>query len=94
MASYAEIQEQIAQLQKEAEQLRKSELASVIAEVKEKMAQYGLTLDDLKGVKKAKGTSTVAAKYRDPITGAEWTGRGRAPLWIANSGKAKEDFLI
>ena len=29
-----------------------------------------------------KGT-TVAAKYMDPATGAKWTGRGRAPVWLA-----------
>ena len=25
----------------------------------------------------------VAAKYQDPKSGATWTGRGRAPAWIA-----------
>lgn len=43
------------------------------------------------------GKSTVAPKYRDPDTGATWTGRGRAPLWMAaklSAGRTKEEFLI
>ena len=49
-----------------------------------------------KGKGKGKGTGAKAApKYRDPVTGSTWTGRGVAPLWIRDV--AKEDrarFLI
>jgi DNA-binding protein H-NS len=34
----------------------------------------------------------VQPKYRDPETGATWSGRGVAPRWIA--GKDREAFLI
>lgn len=37
-------------------------------------------------------TKKVSAKYRDPISGKDWSGRGLAPKWI--SGKNKEDYLI
>jgi DNA-binding protein H-NS len=33
--------------------------------------------------------SKVAAKYRDPATGATWTGRGKAPRWIQDQDRAK-----
>jgi DNA-binding protein H-NS len=36
--------------------------------------------------------SKVAPKYRDPVSGATWTGRGRSPTWLA--GRNKNDFLI
>ena len=39
----------------------------------------------------------VLAKYRDPITGNEWTGRGKMPGWLAGfvgAGRDKDDFLI
>lgn len=39
----------------------------------------------------------VPAKYRNPITGGEWTGRGKMPTWLAahvQSGYDKDDFLI
>ena len=41
----------------------------------------------------AAGKSTVAPKYLDPKTGATWTGRGRAPMWIA-AAKDRAKFLI
>jgi len=45
----------------------------------------------------AKPKSTVAPKYRDPDSGATWTGRGRPPVWLAqklSQGRTKEEFLI
>jgi len=34
----------------------------------------------------------VAPKYRDPVSGNTWTGRGKAPKWI--EGKDRAPFLI
>ncbi len=34
----------------------------------------------------------VAAKYKNSSTGETWTGRGKAPIWIA--GKDRTKFLI
>ena len=39
----------------------------------------------------------VAVKYRDPLTGAIWTGRGLTPKWLSvrlAEGKSKEDFAV
>ncbi|NML34418.1 H-NS family nucleoid-associated regulatory protein [Paraburkholderia antibiotica] len=44
------------------------------------------------GVTKAAKAATPA-KYRDPKTGATWTGHGRAPGWIANV-KDRTSFLV
>lgn len=35
----------------------------------------------------------LPAKYRDPKSGATWSGRGRAPVWLA-SAKDRNKFLI
>jgi len=59
------------------------------------MQTYGLTVNDLLGGGKSKSVApraSVAAKYRNPETGEQWTGRGRAPRWL--DGKTKEQFLI
>ena len=37
-------------------------------------------------------TKPVAPKYRDPETGATWSGRGRTPRWMA--GKDPAQFTI
>ncbi|KWA84203.1 hypothetical protein WL29_22850 [Burkholderia ubonensis] len=46
----------------------------------------------LKKPSKAKGKK-VPIKYRDPESGATWTGRGRAPAWIAEAAD-RDQFLI
>ncbi|WP_175684245.1 H-NS histone family protein [Burkholderia cenocepacia] len=43
------------------------------------------------GKGKAKG-GAVAAKYRDPSSGKEWSGRGREPEWL--KGQDRAAFLI
>lgn len=39
----------------------------------------------------------VAPKYRHPTSGETWSGRGKAPRWLAAAeaaGEKREDFLI
>ena len=92
-SSYAALKAQIAELEKQAAQVRETEILAAKSQVREIMQTYGLTIADLGGATKApKPRKTVAAKYRDSSTGAEWTGRGRAPTWL--NGKNKEDYLI
>ena len=99
MPTYAELQQQIATLQQQAQAARKAEIASVVADIKSKMQEYGITVADLSsGARgsRAKG-ATVAAKYRDPETGDTWTGRGKRPRWLQariNAGRTLESFLI
>ncbi|WP_423383551.1 H-NS histone family protein [Burkholderia sp. LMG 32019] len=98
--SYAEVNAEIATLQQEAAQLRAEEIKAVIADVRAKVAEYGLTEQDVFGRKRASRTTgttrakvEAAPKYQDPKTGATWTGRGRAPAWIADV-KNRNRFLI
>jgi DNA-binding protein H-NS len=94
MPTYAELQTQIAQLTAQAEAARKVELAGVIAEIKQKMAECGITIEDL-GEKRAKHPSngvSVPVKYRHPATGQTWTGRGKYPRWLAAEIAAGKDI--
>jgi DNA-binding protein H-NS len=107
MKTYSAIKAEIARLEKQAEALRKSEVASVIAKIKEAIAAYALTAADLglgrgaakaartSNAKSSKKTSTTigVAKYRDPKTGKTWTGRGKPPAWIAGA-KNRDLYLI
>jgi len=95
--------EQIAQLRKQAEELRNQERSGVIEEIRKKIAEYGLTATDLKLTarvgKRSAGVAVTntAAKYRSP-TGETWSGgRGRKPRWITEAlaaGKSLSDFEI
>lgn len=98
MSTYKELKAQAEALLQQAETARRAEIASVVAEIQARMKEYGITVDDLKGgAKKAKARGAVAAKYRNPVSGESWSGRGHAPRWLADElakGKSKESFLI
>ena len=92
-SSYKDLTAQIEKLTKQAEQARADEIETVIAQIHQVMGEYGITANDLglkgaasKGRRKAGG---AAAKFRDPESGATWTGRGRAPGWIAGKDRSK-----
>ncbi|MCP1174906.1 H-NS family nucleoid-associated regulatory protein [Ralstonia chuxiongensis] len=95
MATYKELLAQKAKLEEQLESARVKELETVIQQVRQVVAEYGLTAEDL-GFASRRGRvaakkAIVAPKYRDPKTGASWSGRGRAPAWI---GKNRDKFLI
>jgi DNA-binding protein H-NS len=106
MKTYTQIQAEIAKLEKQANAARKGEIAGVVKRIKEAIAEYGLTAQDL-GFSRGKATAKPAAKarkngkpvavgvvkYRDPATGKTWTGRGKPPNWIKGA-KNRDQFLI
>lgn len=91
MATYLELKAQAEALAQQAEEARLAELDSVIATIREQIAEYGITPDQLFGRRRA--AAPIAPKYRDPKTGATWSGRGKAPHWIADA-KNRNRFLI
>lgn len=93
MSNYKALIARKAELDRLIEETRKAEQSGAIAEARALVAEFGLTSEDVfGGGKKARTSSTkgttVAAKYRDPATGATWTGRGRAPVWIADKDRS------
>ncbi|MCA8204187.1 MULTISPECIES: H-NS histone family protein [Burkholderia] len=97
MSGYRELKAQADELMKRAEEARQAELETVLQEVRTRVAEYGLTPRQIFGrqgsaTRAARKTAAVAPKYRDPNTGATWSGRGREPAWI--KGKRRERFLI
>lgn len=102
MATYSELMAQAQDLMAQAEQARKNEISSVIADIKAKMKQFGITTADLggsaaSGKKAGKSKSGAPAKYRGP-NGELWAGGpGRKPEWVRSvlaSGKSLDSYLI
>jgi DNA-binding protein H-NS len=85
--AYRNIRRRIKQLEDEAELLRKSELADVIAQLRGQIQDYRLTQEDLFGLE-----AGSLARYRDPQTGQTWSGFGRPPNWIR--GKNRELYRV
>lgn len=61
MATYSELMAQAQALMAQAEQALKEELASVIADIKEKMRKYGITVAELGGQARAGSKSKSKA---------------------------------
>ena len=82
-------------LEKAIAEARQNEISAAVTKVREIVAEYGLTAQDVfpgragkSGSAKTTGNK-VAAKYRDPATGQTWTGRGKAPKWIEGKDRAQ-----
>ena len=96
-----QIQREMEKLQKEAELVKASEVAGVIARIKSAIDFYGITEADLFGNKAAgvardarknsrhkdvKPSKTQSpAKYRDKESGKTWTGHGMRPRWFVKA---------
>ncbi|MPV59449.1 H-NS histone [Burkholderia sp. HI2761] len=96
MATYLELKAQAEALAQQAEEARLAELDSIITTMREQIAEYGITAEQLFGRRRAVASgerAPVAPKYRDPKSGKTWSGRGKAPQWIA-SAKNRDRFLI
>lgn len=97
MASYKELLQQREQLEKEIQELRKKEMSDAVSQVRALVAEYSLAMEDVfppaRGKRAASAGNKVAPKYRNPETGDTWTGRGKAPKWIANEDN-REKFAI
>lgn len=105
--SYAQLKSAIAKLEKEAAALREAETTKVIAQIRESIATFGLTVEHLfgRGAKALKAAASRGPtgkavrkgagvpKYRHPKTGKTWTGFGKAPGWIATV-RNRDKFLI
>jgi DNA-binding protein H-NS len=84
---YNALLQQRAELEAKIAETLKAEKGGAVAQVRELVQQYGLTQEDIFGGAKRKG-SVGEAKYRDPASGATWTGRGKPPRWIQGQDRA------
>ena len=90
--SLSSLRQQVAHLQAEIARRTEEAKRELRAEFDVKLADAGLKITDLYGAagskpgivraKTLKVTQSVDPKYRDPKTGATWSGRGRAPQWV------------
>ena len=91
--TYRQLIAERAELDRQIEQMRSVERNNAIAQIHELMAQFDIAADELETKKKRTGPrKPVEGKYRDPESGATWSGRGKPPRWIA--GKDRTQFLI
>lgn len=105
MATLESIQTKIKRLQEQAEAIQSRQSSAALERIVALMRKSGVTVADIEahlgrnkrgatsGKKPIARTTPVAAKYQNPKTGATWSGRGRAPAWIAQA-KNRDRFLV
>ncbi|WP_082746957.1 H-NS histone family protein [Burkholderia sp. MSMB1826] len=94
MATYKELKAKMDALVAQTEAARIAEFQAVVEDIRAKVAEYGISEKDIFGRQRGRTPKVaVEAKYRDPKTGATWSGRGRAPSWIKDA-KNRDRFLI
>lgn len=92
MATYQELKAQAEALIKQAEEVRKIENREVIVTIRAAIREHGITAEQLGFAPAGKGSRTKApAKYRDPVSGLTWSGRGRTPKWMQ---APREEYAI
>jgi DNA-binding protein H-NS len=92
---YEEIQAKIEELKAQAEIVKREEKQQAIDMARVMIQSYGITAKDL-GLDKAPKVKTgpkpgqkLAPKYRDPQSGATWSGRGKTPRWINGADRSQ-----
>lgn len=96
----AELNEQLKRIQSEIEERRASARTEIRTEIEKMLKDAELTLHDVfpelaKGGKGAPAPTKIrqraeaAPKYKDPKSGALWSGRGRSPRWVVEALDAK-----
>ena len=92
---YEELQAKIADLQAQAAKVKEEEKQQAINMARTMISAYGITARDL-GLDKTVKTKTgpkpgnkVSPKYRDPQSGATWSGRGKTPRWINGADRSQ-----
>jgi DNA-binding protein H-NS len=105
MTTLEKVQARIKKLQGQADALIAKQSSAVLETIRGLMREHGLTSADIDAhiggkkrgpnarAKAAVKAASTTAKYRDPKSGATWSGRGRAPSWIA-SVKDRKKFLV
>lgn len=98
MNELVKLRQQITEMEKQAAELQKKNRPAVLAELREQMAAYGITAEELsRPAPKAKPKAPPAkaaspAKGKKPAAaspakyrgpeGQQWTGKGTAPRWL------------
>ena len=96
MITAEDLKDQIATLQRQLAELRQREISEAIAKTRALIDEYRLTVSDVfpnrQGKpKQPRRPSNVNAKYRDPVSGKTWSGRGRVPGWLVGD---RSGYLI
>ena len=94
--SVQELEQQQAEIDRKIREKKEAEKKAVIEQIVTVVHTYDIPIDELVdalgGLKIKRQGMKAVQKYRDPVTGVTWSGRGKEPTWIR--GKDRRKFMI
>lgn len=92
-ATYQHLSAELKRLDRCIDRAWQAERRNVLQQIRELMTNWDIQSNELRRYRRGTyNTKPVVPKYRDPVSGKTWSGRGRMPAWIA--GKDRTVFLI
>jgi len=85
MTTLKELMAQKQELETQIAEVIKTERKEALQTVKTIMSQFSITADELTKITAVKTVNKVAPKWKDPVSGTEWSGRGRTPKVFADA---------
>lgn len=89
-----ELQDLQKRIEKRLIAIEKEERKSALAAAEAAAREAGFSLEELMGAAPRATRAKAPAKYRDPVSGKTWSGRGRRPAWIKDAGDDLSRFEI
>lgn len=97
-STYKELLNKKEEIENQLTEFRQSHRLEAINETIQLINDFKLTKSEVfksNGKKKVEQSKAKGeAKYRDPISKKEWTGKGPAPSWMPNDAEGRKAFLI
>jgi len=91
-STIAELVTELSRLELQFEEVKLAKRAAIIAEMQQIIQTLNISARELGLGRYPGGRLPHPPRYRDPATGATWSGRGREPRWIL--GKDRSAFEI
>lgn len=92
MSTYQELLAKRTALEAEIDAAKGAERAAALSNVLRLVSEFDISSREIYGVPRKGTRRRPDPKYRDPESGATWSGRGRPPAWI--DGKDRVTFEI
>ncbi|WP_050453726.1 H-NS histone family protein [Candidatus Burkholderia verschuerenii] len=91
--TYRQLVAELVELDRKIAAARVSARKAAMAQISVLMFEFDIKPNELRRPRNIRYTvQPTKPRYRDPVTGTTWSGRGRQPDWIR--GKDKSRFLI
>lgn len=92
MSTYQELLAKRTALEAEIDAAKGVARANALSNVLRLVSEFDISSREIYGVDRKSTRRRPEPRYRDPETGATWSGRGRPPAWI--DGKDRVPFEI